>query len=193
MPEPIENAQAPSVHAGKPAPAVARWFLETVVLVVVAFALAQGVRAYVGEPYVIPTGSMVPTIAVGDRVIAEKLTLKFSREPRSGDIVVFSDPDARHPQLIKRVIATEGQTVDIADGGVIVDGKRLEEPYTRGKRTMPGTVVTPVVVPAGHVWLMGDNRPNSGDSRFFGSQPVSAIRGRAFWTYWPFGAFGALE
>jgi len=178
--------RTPSTPAG-------RWLVETALLILVAFALAQGVRYFVGEPYVIPTGSMVPTIDIGDRVIAEKLTFRFARQPRAGDVVVFSDPADRHPQLIKRVIATEGQTVDIRDNAVYVDGKRLQEPYTHGKPTTPGTVTTPLVVPAGRVWLMGDNRTNSADSRYFGSQPLSAVRGRAFWTYWPPRAFGALD
>ncbi len=78
-----------------------------------------------------------------------------------------------------RVIATEGQTVDIPDDAVWVDGVALEEPYVYGKPTTPGTVFTPITIPAGQVWLMGDNRTNSGDSRFFGPQPVSRVRGRA--------------
>jgi len=194
MAEPnTENVEPPAAHAAGTRPSTARWLVETALLVAVAFALAQGVRVFVGEPYVIPTGSMVPTIAIGDRVFAEKLTFRLSRQPEYGDVVVFSDPDARHPQLIKRVIATEGQIVEIKNDRVYVDGKRLEEPYTHGKPTSRGTIDTPIAIPAGHVWLMGDNRPNSGDSRFFGPQPVSAIRGRAFWTYWPLRAFGALD
>lgn len=172
---------------------VGRWLIETALLVLAAFLLAQGIKSYLVQPFVIPTGSMRPTILEQDRVLAEKLTYRFSREPEVGDIVVFDDPKGEHPQLIKRVIATAGQEVDVRDGKVFVDGQALVEPYTHGKITAEGSVNLPITVPDGYVWLMGDNRPNSGDSRFFGPRPVSTVRGRAMWTYWPLGRFGPLE
>lgn len=175
-----------------------RWLVETIVLVALAFALAQGIKAFLIQPFVIPTGSMIPTIEIGDRVLAEKVTYRWIRKPQYGEIVVFDDPQAQRPQLIKRVIATEGQVVDLKDGKVVVDGKELDEPYTYGKPSLPldttGRVVTfPFTVPDGHVWLMGDNRTNSGDSRVFGARPLESIRGRAFWTYWPPSRFGDLD
>lgn len=170
-----------------------RWLLETVLLVVAAFVLAQGIKTYIVQPFVIPTGSMRPTILEQDRVLAEKITYRFLRGPAPGDVVVFDDPMGQHPQLIKRVIAVEGQTVDIRDGVVYVDGEALSEPYTHGKPTLPGTFELPVTVPEGYVWLMGDNRPNSGDSRFFGPQPVRVVTGRAIWRYWPPDRFGPLR
>lgn len=172
---------------------ITRWLVETALLVLLAFALAQGIKYFLIQPFVIPTGSMIPTIEIGDRVLAEKLTYRFSHPPHKGEIVVFDDPMGQHPQLIKRVIATEGQTVEVKENGVYVDGKRLDEPYVHGKPTTPGTVPTPITIPAGYVWLMGDNRPNSGDSRYFGPRPVDTVRGRAFWTYWPPKAFGPLD
>ena len=172
---------------------VGRWLVETALLLIVAFVIAQGVKAFVVQPFVIPTGSMVPTIGIGDYVLAEKLSYLLGATPAQGDIVVFDDPLGEHPQLIKRVIATEGQTVDVRDGDVYVDGEPLSEAYVHGKQTTPGTVPTPVVIPPGYVWLMGDNRPNSGDSRYFGPQPISAVHGRAFWTYWPLGQFAPLD
>jgi len=172
---------------------IGRWLIETALVILVAFALAQVLKTFVIQPYVIPTGSMIPTIAIGDYVLAEKITYRFIHAPRTGDIVVFDDPLRQHPQLIKRVIATAGQTVDIRDDRVYVDGKLLQEPYTQGKPTKPGSVDLPIVVPNGQLWLMGDNRPNSGDSRYFGPRPVSRVHGRAFWTYWPLSAFGALR
>jgi signal peptidase I len=168
-----------------------RWLLETIVMVAIAFLLAQGIKTYVVQPYVIPTGSMEPTILIGDRVLAEKITYHF-REPGPGEIVVFDDPTGRHPQLIKRIIAVEGQTLDIADGRVIVDGEVLDEPYIDGVQTDVGTEMLPVTIPEGEIWVMGDNRPNSGDSRFLGSQPVTGVRGRAFATYWPLDRIGGL-
>jgi len=170
-----------------------RWLIETVLLVALAFALAQGIKTFLVQPFVIPTGSMIPTIEIGDRVLADKLSYRFTDGPQVGEIVVFDDPTGTHPQLIKRVIATQGQVVDVKDGQVWVDGRPLDEPYTYGKRTDPGTVPFPLTVPEGSVWLMGDNRPDSGDSRFFGPRPVETVRGRAFWTYWPPSHFGPLE
>lgn len=172
---------------------VLRSVIETVLLVAVAFVLAQLIRTYLVQPFVIPTGSMIPTIEEGDRVLADKLTFRFSREPRKGDIVVFDDPTGEHPQLIKRVIAVGGQTVDLRNGVVFVDGKPLDEPYVHGQPSVPQVLTFPVTIPKGYVWLMGDNRQNSGDSRSFGPQPIKNVRGRAFWTYWPLGRFGALR
>jgi len=170
-----------------------RWLVETALLILLAFLLAQGIKVFLVQPFVIPTGSMEPTIAIGNRVLAEKITFRFIRQPAYGDIVVFDDPGGQHPQLIKRVIAVGGQTVDVKDGSVWVDGKRLVEPYIYGKPNELGTVALPLKVPEGYVWLMGDNRTNSGDSRFFGPVPVSKIRGHAVWTYWPPSQFGALH
>jgi signal peptidase I len=170
-----------------------RWLIETILLVALAFALAQGIKTFVVQPFVIPTGSMIPTIEIGDRVLAEKLTYRFSGEPERGDVVVFDDPGTARPQLIKRVIAVGGEIVDIRDGVVYVNDEPLDEPYTHDRRSDPGTVELPFAVPEDHVWLMGDNRPNSGDSRFFGPRPLESVHGKAFWTYWPPGRFGPLE
>ncbi len=170
-----------------------RGLLEAFLLIALAFALAQGIKYFVVQPFVVPTGSMIPTIEIGDRFLADKMVYRFFREPEVGDVVVFDDPEGVHAQLVKRVIAVEGQTVDVRDGKVWVDGEPLDEPYTYGKETLPGTVALPITLGPGQLWLMGDNRPQSGDSRFFGPQPTSAVRGRAFWTYWPTSRFGKLE
>lgn len=194
----VEEAWAsPPDAAAMPAPAeeevsLGRWIIETVLLVAAAFALAMLIKFLLVQPYIIPTGSMIPTIQINDRVLAEKVSYRF-REPEYGEIVVFDDPTGQHPQLIKRVIATEGQTIDIRDQRVLVDGKPLDEQYTYGLPTDRGTVEMPMQVPPGYVFLMGDNRPNSGDSRFIGPQPNTAIRGRAVWTYWPLSRFGKLQ
>lgn len=184
-----------AVTQGEERQSLVRWLVETSLLVLLAFALAQGVKTFIVQPFTIPTGSMIPTIEEGDYVLAEKLSLRFSDGMEQGDIVVFDDPAGGKPQLIKRVIAVAGQTVDVREGAVWIDGKKLDEPYTHGKPTTlgPGTVQMPLVVPDGHVWMMGDNRPNSGDSRYFGPIPVDEVKGRAFWTYWPLSRFGKLE
>jgi signal peptidase I len=172
-----------------------RWLLETVLLVALAFALAFGIRTFLVEPFIVPTGSMIPTIQIGNRVLAEKITFKFVRQPRYADIVVFPDPKGEHPHLIKRVIATAGQTVDLRDGKVYVNGQELVEPYTHGQPSTPlsNEFQFPYTVPAGDLWVMGDNRTNSGDSRIFGPIPAAEVQGHAVWTYWPLSAFGRLE
>lgn len=174
-----------------------RWLLETALLVLLAFALAQGIKAFLVQPFVIPSGSMIPTIELKNRVLAEKITYRFVRPPKYGDIIVFQNPthDPATPILIKRVIAVGGQTVDLRDGSVYVDGKKLAEPYTHGKPSDPlnPMITFPFRVPDGDIWVMGDNRTNSGDSRYFGPVAVSAVVGHAFWTYWPPSAFGKLQ
>lgn len=181
----------PASSEHEESPSMLRWILETTVMIALAFVLAQGIKTFLVQPFVIPTGSMEPTIMIGDRVLAEKISLRFS-DPKVGDVVVFDDPTGRHEQLIKRVIAVEGQEVDIREGYVYIDGERLEEPYLKGVQTDTGTKPMPITIPDDYVWLMGDNRPNSGDSRFLGAQPVSGIKGRAIATYWPLDRIGKL-
>ncbi|MGV8082670.1 MAG: signal peptidase I [Coriobacteriia bacterium] len=171
-----------------------RWWLELVVLLAIAFALAQGIKAFVVQPFVIPTGSMEPTIEIGDYVVAEKVSYHFN-SPKQGDIVVFTDPRGELPVLIKRVIAVGGQTVDVKDGSVLVDGKPLDEQYTHGKPSLldSGTLEMPVTVPDGYLWVMGDNRTNSEDSRYFGPIPISTVKAHAVYTYWPIASVGPLK
>ncbi|HEX9094015.1 MAG TPA: signal peptidase I, partial [Coriobacteriia bacterium] len=133
--------------------------VELVVMVLLAFGLAQVVRTFLIQPYVIPTGSMIPTIQIADQVLADKLSFRFE-QPHRGDIVVLDDPTGETPLLIKRVIAVGGQTVDLKDGRVVVDGVALDEPYTYGQPSFPlggSTITFPVVMPPNTVWVMGDN------------------------------------
>jgi signal peptidase I len=176
-----------------------RQIIEFVLTIAVAFALAQAVRTWVVQPYVVPTGSMLPTIQLHDQVLANKFTYFFD-SPIAGQIVVFDNPIAGHPveedTLIKRVIAVGGQSVDLQGGKVIVDGKALAEPYTYGQPSDPldGSAVTfPLTIPHGYIWVMGDNRTQSEDSRWFGPVPVSSVHGRAFFVYWPLSRFGRLN
>ncbi len=185
--EPPTNAES-----AKRAPSFLRWTLETIVMIALAFLLAQGVKTFILQPFVIPTGSMEPTIMAGDRVLAEKVTYRF-RDLRAGEIVVFDDPTGRHPQLIKRVIAVGGETIDIRGGRVFVDGARLHEPYLDGVQTDAGNVLMPLELAPDEIWLMGDNRPGSGDSRLIGAVDVSLVQGRAFAIYWPLNRMGPLR
>lgn len=169
-----------------------RWLFEMVVLFALAALLAQGVKTWVVQPYVIPSGSMIPAIQEGDHVLVNKFVYRFGT-PQRGDVVILDDPTAKTPMLIKRVIATGGQTVDVHDGSVWVDGVKLVEPYTYGRPSQPGPYPLPVVVPEGYVWVMGDNRTNSQDSRWIGPQPVADVHGKAFFTYWPVDRMGTFS
>ncbi len=154
--------------------------------------LALLLHAFVIEAFIVPTGSMLNTIQLDDRVWSEKISYRF-RNPERGEIVLFDSPAEEGVTLLKRVIATEGQTVDLQDGKVVVDGEVLDEPYVENRPSYPldhyaegvEPIQYPYVVPEGHVWLMGDNRTNSLDSRYYGAIPVSSIVSRAFCTYWP--------
>jgi signal peptidase I len=169
----------------------ARWLLELVAMVAAAFVLALVIKTFVVQPFVVPSGSLEPTIQIGDRVLVNKFIYRF-RSPRRGEIVVFADPYHKLPALIKRVVAVGGDTVDIRDGKLWLNGVAQNEPYTHGKPTQPGTVPMPLQVPKGYVFLMGDNRTNSGDARYFGPQPVSVVEGQAFCVYWPLTGIRAL-
>lgn len=174
-----------------------RTLLDIVILVVVVIVLTFGLRTFVFQAYEIPSGSMEETIMPGDMVFSEKITY-YGRDPQPGDIVTFTDPEDDSRILIKRVIATGGQTVDLRDGRVYVDGELRDEPYTQGKPSVElepayGTEITyPYTVPEGCIWVMGDNRTNSQDSRYFGAVDASAVTGKAIFIYWPISDWGTL-
>lgn len=176
-----EDTNSPEV---KPPPSFARWVAELLLMVAIAFVVAHGIRTYVVMPYTIPSGSMIPTIEINERVLANKFIYRF-KDPEPGDIVVLDDPTGGTIPLIKRVIAVEGQEVDINDGRVFIDGIALEEPYISGAVTEMGEVALPLVMPADTVWVMGDNRTDSTDARWFGPQPVASVHGQAFLRIWP--------
>lgn len=184
-------------HANSKEPSIVRK-IGSFVLVIALIVLASFLlRTFVFQAYQIPSGSMENTIDTGDMVFSEKLTY-YGSDPQQGEIVTFADPEVPSRTLIKRVIATGGQTVNLQDGHVYVDGVQLDEPYTEGKPSYPletayGTSITyPYTVPEGEIWVMGDNRTNSQDSRYFGSVPVSNVTGHAIFTYWPIDHIGLL-
>lgn len=170
-------------------------FLIMIATVLVAY---FGLRTFVVGTYEIPSGSMLDTIQIGDRVFSEKVSYYF-RDPEQGDIITFADPENPQRTLIKRVIAVGGQTVDLKDGYVYVDGKKLDEPYTEGKQSLPlntayGVSITyPYTVPDGYLWVMGDNRTNSADSRYFGAVSKDSVTGHANFTFWPLNRIGILD
>jgi len=136
---------------------------------------------------------MQDTLKVGDRVLVNKLSYQFGDIDR-GDIVVFHKPDRAGESdvddFIKRIVGLPGETLRAVDGVVYIDGRPLEEPYLAD-----GTVtnqLTEITVPEGHVFVLGDNRSLSRDSRFFGPIPMDSIVGEAFVRLWPLGSFGGL-
>ena len=158
---------------------------ELILTAVVAFVLVFGfVRPYVVEAYRIPTESMVPTLEVGDRVLANKFVYRFT-EPERRDIVVFDSIAEDDDQtLIKRVVGVAGDEIQVQSGVLYVNGEEQEEPYLNDADQSRG-FFGPTVVPEGHIFVMGDNRGNSADSRVFGPLPLENLKGEAFMRFWP--------
>lgn len=178
-----------------------RGAFEWIVIVAIALVATFVIRSFVIEPFVVPTGSMESTIEIGDQILAQKVTLELGQPVKQGDIVVFHNPDgtSEHDVLVKRVIATAGQTVDLQDGKVVVDGQALDEDYTTGMswplsvQAPAAQVGYPYTVPDDCVWVMGDNRENSADSRYFGPVDRSELIAVALVRYWPLNRIGAID
>jgi signal peptidase I len=189
--------------------------LELVLVVAIALAIALLVQAFLVKPYRIPSGSMEPTLSVGERVIVNRIGNRFSA-PAVGDIVVFhpphgADTDAcgnpgqgpfydgprshvpcdrptptrSEQNFIKRVVALPGDRIAIRDGNVVRNGALQREPFTRACGQGPECNLGTITVPPGHYFMMGDNRGASDDSRFWGPIPRGWIIGDAFLAYWP--------
>lgn len=159
------------------------FFRELPVLLVSAVLIAFVLKVYVVQPFWIPTPSMVPTLMPDDRVLALKFIYRFT-DPKPGDIVVFVPPNEKSKDYIKRVVAVGGQRIKIVDGVVYINGKPLAEPYLSPDSADSGSMAEQRI-PPGKVFVMGDNRPNSLDSRVFGPVSVDAIVGKAVVIYWP--------
>lgn len=189
---------------------------ELPILILVALGIALLIKTFLLQAFYIPSESMQNTLLVGDRVLVSKFLYKFT-EPKYGDVVVFISPlggEAAAPDhgpignlftslseglglksnerdFIKRVIATEGQKVQGKDGFVHVDDRKLKELYRHDQLPIPD--FPPVTVPAGKVFVMGDHRSNSSDSRVFGPIPRSSIIGRSFILIWPLGRLDLMS
>jgi signal peptidase I len=175
----------------KPTKSTAKFFLELLEIVLIAFALSWVLRTYVVEARVIPTGSMLPTIQLNDRVIVDKFYFKDFGHLTRGDIVVFTPPPKAHAteDFIKRIIGLPGDTLEIRNHTTYINGKPLSEPYVLQPANND---FGPVTVPQGDVFVMGDNRNNSDDSRVWGFLPIKNITGRAIFRYWPLDRIGPL-
>jgi signal peptidase I len=195
-------------HRGRPS--TTRSLIEWILVVAGAVAVALLVRVFAVQAFYIPSESMEPTLEVNDRVLVNRLSYRL-HDINRGDVIVFEKPaslvTAPGPDeikdLIKRVVALPGESVVFQDGDVYIDGRLLDEPYLpTGTATQPGpggttwdhrcTADDPCVVPEGTVWVMGDNRANSEDSRWIGPVDQDLVVGRAFVTVWPFDRFGGL-
>ena len=197
---------AASARARARTKSAVREYIEAIVLAVI---LTVVIRGLVIQAFRIPTGSMEDTLQVGDFLFVNKMIygseidigwqgqrfvyFRFPaiREPKQGDIIVFRFPEDPARDFIKRCVAVGGQQVEIRDKVLYVDGKPREEPYVVHKdpRTIPPDTngrdnFGPYVVPQGHLFMMGDNRDNSHDSRFWGALPRNLVKGQAMILYW---------
>lgn len=201
---------AATARARARAKSALREYLEAIVLAII---LTIVIRGLVIQAFRIPTGSMEDTLLVGDFLFVNKMVYgseidiglggqrffyyRFPaiREPKPGDIIVFRYPEDPSRDFIKRCVAVAGQQVEIRDKVLYVDGRAREEPYAVHKdpRVLPRETnqrdnFGPLVVPRGHIFMMGDNRDNSHDSRFWGALPRDLVKGKAMFLYWSWDA-----
>jgi signal peptidase I len=185
------------------------FFRELPGLIIIAFALALLIKTFLIQAFYIPSQSMVPTLKVQDRVLVNKLVYDFG-EIQRGDIIVFENPHLRDPDrgvfemawhwlteglgfsadpqkdFIKRVVALPGETIEVRNGRVLIDGERIEEPYLTPRASRDHSNFHPTMIKPGHVFVMGDNRPNSQDSRSsLGQIPIDKVVGKSFVLLWP--------
>jgi len=190
------------------------FFAELPFLLFWALVVAVLIKTFLIQPFFIPSRSMVPTLLVDDRVMVSKVNYRVG-EPQRNDVVVFEnpwrldEPDESIPErvvravlealgirtsstddLIKRIIAVEGDTVEIRANQLILNGEPLDEPYLAEGSAMPD--MESRTIPSGHLWMMGDNRSESSDSRVFGPVPETDIIGEAFVRIWPLSRLGGL-
>jgi signal peptidase I len=180
--EPQPEVGEPQTETTKRKSTIPRTIVEIVVIITAAFIIALLVQAFLMKPFTIHQVSMRPTLEEGDRILLNRLSYRFRAEAR-GDIVVFHSPINVDEDLVKRIVAIENDVVAVTGGKLYVNGVAQDEPYLLEQDfsgEMPETRV-----PAGHVFVMGDNRNNSGDSRLFGPISTESIIGHAFVVYWP--------
>ncbi|AFZ59530.1 signal peptidase I [Anabaena cylindrica FACHB-243] len=172
-----------------------RAWQENLTLVAIALTLALLIRTFIAEPRLIPSESMYPTLHTGDRLVVEKVSYRF-HPPKTGDIVVFKSPPElqrrgyeANQAFIKRVIGMPGEVISVAKGKVYLDGQPLQEEYIAEPPNQP---FAPVTVPENEFFVMGDNRNDSNDSRYWGFLPQKNLIGRATFRFWPFDRIGLI-
>ena len=200
------DAPAPTARQGRHAAAPVRsnrWIVELVGVVVVAVVIAIVLRTFVVATYSIPSGSMEPTLQIGDRILVDKLSYHLHGVDRA-NIVVFATPPKENcagppvSDLVKRVIGLPGETISLSSGRVVINGHVLSEPWlppatrsatTAGPSAAPYALRRPYTIPSGEVYVMGDNRTQSCDSRYWGPIPESTIVGKVDLRIWPLSRF----
>lgn len=167
------------------------WWREVLETVVYALVLALLLRTFIIQAFWIPSGSMIPTLEPGDRVLVLKFWYSLPKiDPKRGQIVVFKYPVDPKRDFVKRLIGMPGDTVEIKDGRVFINSREIAEPYVQHPDNFS---MEPTVVPAKKYFCLGDNRSNSQDSRFWGFVPADFMRGPAVFRYWPVSRIGLLE
>ncbi len=162
-----------------------------VISILIAVVLAFFIRYFVVELYLVDGPSMRPTLQSRERLVVNKFIYRF-RAPERGEVLVFRYPKDPSRDFIKRVIAVPGDTIEIKDGRVFVNQQLMNEPYILSKTRGDYPLAT---VPAGHIFVMGDNRNNSEDSRFadVGFVPYELVKGKAVLVFWPVDEFKTLQ
>lgn len=188
--ERADDAEDGTLEAGHSS--ATRSLVEWIAVIGGALVVALVIKTFLIQAFYIPSGSMEPTLDVGDRVLVNKLSYDF-HDVNRGDLVVFERPEGSSGEikdLIKRVIGLPGEQVEGRDGRILIDGRVLEEPYLADDEVIDD--FAPVQVPEDRLFVMGDNRDSSMDSRAFGPIDEQSIVGRAFVRVWPLNALGSL-
>lgn len=165
-------------------------WLDLLQAVIIALALAIAIRLFLFEPFVIPSGSMEPTLQPGDRIIVSKLSYRFS-QPKREEIIVFRYPPNPRLVYIKRLVAVGGDTLKIENNRLYINGKPVPEPYLPRGTNMHD--FGPVEIPPGNYFVLGDNRSNSEDSRVWGLLPEENVVGKAVLLFWPPGRVRLID
>lgn len=181
---PIPNVEDVGKRA-KPWAIVPRQLLEVLRPVAAAVVAAVLIRAFLVAPFFIPSGSMEPTLRPGDYILANRFIYHL-HHPQRGDIIVFRFPRDEHWDFVKRVIGVPGDVVEERDGQIWVNGRSLPETYVRHSLggLAPGMNLAPVRIPPRHLFVLGDNRDASLDSRYWGTVDEHEVIGKAFVIYW---------
>jgi len=163
---------------------------EWVVIVAIAFVLSMVIRNYLIDTRIVPTGSMLPTIQLQDRLIVDRFFYKCG-DIKRGDVIVFEAPESmmKDEDLVKRVIGLPGEKLEVKNGKVYINDRVLDEPYVEYPADYE---FGPVTVPEDSYFMMGDNRPASYDSHRWGALPKDKILGRVWIRYWPLDSLGPL-
>lgn len=191
----VASAESPALETGNSTDAIQQisaWSLlrelvETVVLALILFLVIRQVI----QNYRIESHSMEPNFYEGQFVLVNKLAYKLG-EPQRGEVLVFHNPGNPDEDYIKRIIGLPGDTVEVVGDTVMINGQELPEPFPHNQNP-EGSYSGPTIVPDGTLFVMGDNRPNSSDSRRIGTIPEDLVVGKAWLRVWPFNQFGLIE